>query len=211
MKNASSYLDAKEEYLLKVEAEIQADVNPDLERAIQAMAAIPLDGSDSEFESALAPLNDRLKVSIGEALFLHQREMSELALRFYPGTPTRMLSPGEILETVTMAGTSFYDWFRRRSPSKWMSDVLKAYPAELRHTVQTAISTAVWATAARQEQFSWDRASAYRWITRPELSATGTCGVCAPMDGRVEKRVKDFPLQLPAHPFCKCDIVPTTA
>ncbi|QNI97969.1 hypothetical protein [Synechococcus sp. RS9902] len=36
-----------------------------------------------------------------------------------------------------MAGTSLYDWFRRRSPSRWIADVLKVTPAELRRTVDT--------------------------------------------------------------------------
>ena len=208
--NADSYLDQKEEYLLTVEDEIRSAVEPDLNRAIDDMAALPLDAADSDFERVLTPLNDRLRNAIAEALFLHQFAMAEMAVNFYPGKPTPMLSPEDLLKEIKMAGTSFFDWFRRRSPSRWMADVLKATPKELRHTVETAISTAVWATAARQEQFSWNRASAYRWITRPELSATGTCGVCAPLDGRVEKRVKDFPLQLPAHPHCHCGIVPTT-
>lgn len=210
MDKATSYLDRKEEYLLQVEAEIKAAVEPSLDRAIKRMAALPEDSPDDAFADILYLLNNRLRDAIGEGLFLHQRTMADMAVTFYPGTPTPVQSPKQLLDQVKMAGTTFTEWFRTASPSRWMKDVLRATPAELRHTVETAIATAVWATAHRQEQFSWDRASAYRWVTRPELSATGTCNVCSPMDGRVEKRVKDFPLELPAHPFCKCGIVPTT-
>ena len=136
--------------------------------------------------------------------------MTDLALEFYPGQPTPMLSPQQWLEEIKMSGTSLAKWFERRSPSRWMRDVMRATPQELRHTVSTAIDQALWYAAHRQELFSRDRTSAYRWITRPELSASGTCNVCAPRDGRVEKRIKDFSLQLPAHPHCHCGILPTT-
>ena len=36
------------------------------------------------------------------------------------------------------------------------------------------------------------------WVTRPELSATGTCSVCCPLDGRKEKRRKDFGVPYPS-------------
>ena len=204
------YLDKKENFLTLVEVEMLAAVLPQLKAATDAMQLMDEDTSEQQREAPLVPLNDGLAQTIGENLFTNQTKMAELALEFYPGTPARMLSPQEWLTELKMARTSFAEWFRRRSPSRWMQDVLKATPKELKFTVETAIATAAWGAAFRQEKFSWDRSIAYKWITRPELSSTGTCSVCNPLNGRVEKRIQDFPLQLPAHPFCKCGIVPTT-
>ena len=88
-----------------------------------------------------------------------------------------------------------------------MRDILKATPADVRHTVKTAIQHAVWSSAAHTEIFSWRSSRLLMWITRPELSATGTCSVCGPLDGRKEKRRRDFGVGYPAHPRCKCGIV----
>ena len=164
-----------------------------------------------ERTAALTPLNDTLQSAIGEVLFLRQREVAELVVQFYPGTPHRMLTPTQWLEEITMRGTSLAQWFQRKSPSRWMRDILKASPAEIRHTTSTAIDSAVWRAAAMAEEFSWNNTPMLMWINRPELSATGTCSVCEPMDGRKEKSRKDFGLPYPAHPFCKCGIVPVNS
>lgn len=205
------YLDKKENLLTMLEVEITAAVLPQLQQVLAAMAGMDDTTSDEEREAALTPLNDRLAQAIGESLFFHQREMTDLALEFHPGTPTPMLSPDEWLKEIKMSGTSLAEWFRRRSPSRWMKDVMRATPEELRHTVSTAIDHALWTAAHRQERFSWDRSSAYKWITRPELARSGrSCDVCTPLNGQVEKRISDFPIKLPAHPHCHCGIVPVT-
>lgn len=82
--------------------------------------------------------------------------MTDLALEFYPGQPTPMLSPQQWLEDIKMSGTSLAKWFERRSPSRWMKDVMRTTPQELRHTVSTAIDQALWYAAHRQERFSWN-------------------------------------------------------
>ena len=39
---------------------------------------------------------------------------------------------------------------------------------------------------------------------------TGPCPVCAPLDGRVERRMEDFPVPYPVHPRCRCGVIPAT-
>ena len=110
-----------------------------------------------------------------------------------------------------MRGFTLNQWSTRSSPSKWMKDILKATPADVRYKVKTAIEHAVWAAAARTEEFSWEASSLLMWITRPELSATGTCSECSPLNGRREKRRKDFGVPYPHHPRCTCGIVPVSS
>ena len=116
----------------------------------------------------------------------------------------------EWMDTIAMRGFRLNQWFTRRSPSRWMKDILKATPADVRHKVKTAIEHAVWAAAAGTEEFSRNTSPLLMWITRPELSATGTCSVCCPLDGRKEKPRKDFGVPYPAHPRCKCGIEPVS-
>ena len=103
----------------------------------------------------------------------------------------------EWMDTIAMRGFTLNQWFTRRSPSKWMKDILKATPADVRYKVKTAIEHAVWAAAARTEQFGWEASSLLMWITRPELSATGTCSECSPLNGMKDKRRKDFGVPYP--------------
>ena len=49
------------------------------------------------------------------------------------------------------------------------------------------------------------------WETRPELSATGSCSVCTPLNGRKKKRLADFGVPYLAHPRCKCGILPVNS
>ena len=206
----NSYLDSKEALLDSIEDDITAKVQPVLEATLEKIVDLPDDATE-ERTAALTPLNDTLQSAIGETLFLRQSEIAQLAVRFYPGKPAPMQSPTEFLNGIEMSGTSLAEWFRRRSPSRWMRDILKASPAEIRHTTSTAIDTAVWRAAALAEEFSWENTPLLMWINRPELSATGTCGVCTPLDGRKEKRRADFGVPYPAHPHCKCGIVPVNS
>ena len=210
MQHHTRYLDAKGSLLDGIEDEITAIVQPVLEAALETLVDLP-DDAEAEREAALTPLNDTLQSAIGEQLFLHQREMADLAVQFYPGIPNRMLTPTEWLDTIAMRVFTLNQWFTRRSPSRWMKDILKATPADVRHTVKTAIQHAVWSSAAHAERFSWEASRLLMWITRPELSVAGTCSVCGPLDGRKEKRRKDFGVPYPAHPRCKCGIVPVNS
>lgn len=46
------------------------------------------------------------------------------------------------------------------------------------------------------------------WRIHPELSMTGTCKICRPLDGRPRRIWSiDFPLGPPAHANCNCEIV----
>lgn len=212
MQHHDSYLDAKEVLLDGITDEITNKVSPTLEATITAAAA--LDDSDSSLamrEQELGKLNDTLQSAIGETLFLRFSEMSALALEFYPGRPAPMVTPTQFMRDIEIRGTSLEDLFRRRSPSRFMKDLLKATPEETRHTVYSAIEHATWAAAALAEKFSWETTPLLMWITRPELSATGSCSVCTPLNGRKEKRRADFGVPYPAHPRCKCGIVPVNS
>ena len=207
MQHADNYLNQKEALLDRIEDRITAKVQPVLEAALEKIVDLD-EEQTAEREAALTPLNDTLQSTIGEQIFMHQREIAELVVQFYPGIPNRMLTPVEWMDTIAMRGFTLNQWFTRKSPSRWMRDILKATPADIRQTVKTAIQHAVWTSAARTEVFSWQSSPMLMWITRPELSATGTCSVCSPLDGRKEKRRKDFGVPYPAHPRCKCGIVP---
>ena len=63
----------------------------------------------------------------------------------------------EWMDTIAMRGFTLNQWFTRRSPSKWMKDILKATPADVRYKVKTAIEHAVWAAAARAEESAGTR------------------------------------------------------
>jgi len=46
------------------------------------------------------------------------------------------------------------------------------------------------------------------WKIHPELSASGTCAICRPYDGRPRRIWEiDFPLGPPAHENCNCEII----
>ena len=206
MQHHTRYLDAKEALLDSIEKDITERVQHALEAALEKTVDL-LEEETAEREAALTPLNDSLQSAIGEVLFMRQREVAELVVQFYPGIPNRMLTPTEWLDTIAMTGFTLNQWFQRKSPSRWMRDILKATPADVRHTVKTAIQHAVWSSAAHTEVFSWQASPMLMWITRPELSATGTCSERAPLNGRKEKRRKDFGVPYPLHPRCKCAIV----
>ncbi len=210
MQHDDNYLDAKEELLDRIEDEINTAIEDVLADTLMKLEGIDED-DDTAREAALVPLNDTLQSVIGQTLFLHQREMSELATRFYAGTMAPMQTPQDFLDTIKIRGVTLTDLFRRRSPSRFMADILKATPPELVHTVRSAIQHAVWSSAAMAEEFSWTSTSLLMWITRPELSATGTCNECSPLNGRKEKRRADFGVPYPVHPRCKCGIVPVTS
>ena len=210
MQHHTRYLDAKEALLDSIENQISAKVQPILEASIEQTVDI-LEDETAEREAALTPLNDSLQSAIGEVLFMRQREMAELVAQFYPGIPNRMLTPTEWMDTIAMSGFTLNQWFQRKSPSRWMRDILKATPADVRHTVKTAIQHAVWSSAAHTEVFSWQASPMLMWITRPELSATGTCSECSPLNGRKEIRRKDFGVPYPLHPRCMCGIVPVAS
>ena len=154
MQHHTSYLDAKEALLDRIEDGITAVVQPVLEDALEKIVDLDEDQT-AEREAALTPLSDTLQATIGEQLFLHQREIAELVVQFYPGIPNRMLTPMQWMDTIAMRGFTLQQWFQRKSPSRWMRDILKATPADVRHTVKTAIQHAVWSSAAHTEVFSW--------------------------------------------------------
>ena len=200
MLNIPQYIEQRESLLTSIEGEIESLVQKSLSLY-----------SSKTTEAGLYELNSSLRDAIAATLFIHQRRIAELALEHHNGKAPPMLSPDQILNELEMAGTPFAEWFKTESPSRWMKDVLKATPAELKHTVRSAISTAAYGMAARQEKFSWASVRQWQWITRPELSSTGTCSECEPLDQRIEDSISGFGVSLPVHPFCKCLVVPVNS
>lgn len=196
-KEANDYADKREALLEPIEAEIYSMVERDIPAALAS-------------EKGLERLNDNLRDAIAATLFRHQRAMADLAVANYPGRAPKMISPTEILQSLEMAGSNFEEWFQRRSPSRWMLDVLNATPEHLQHVVKSAIASAVYGMQARQEGFGWSTPpGGWRWITRPELSKTGqSCGVCTPMNGKRARSRDQFELKIPVHPHCHCLLAP---
>ena len=153
MQHHDRYLDAKESLLDQIEDEINAAMEDMVESTLMKLEDIDID-DESAREAALVPLNDTLQSVIGQTLFMRQRELSELATRFYPGSMAPMQTPADFLDQIKIRGVTLTDLFRRRSPSRFMADILKASPAELVHSVRSAIHT----LSGHQRQ--WRRSSA---------------------------------------------------
>ena len=146
---------------------------------------------------------------------MNQGAISDLCMRVFPGRKPRMSSGEELLEVVPngsqKAVKTLSWWMDRQSPSNWMRDLIGATAEKVRNSVNSLIEGAVWAMGAHTEQITWSTPSAWQWVTRPELSKTGTCPICAPLDSRVEKRMSVFGVPYPVHPRCKCGVVPSAA
>ena len=200
------YLNSKDDLLGRIEQQLNRAITPILERALATYDPATVD------DEYLGDLNDALRAEIGVAMFTAQTEMSSLALRAFPGRPQRMQSPEELLRSVEYGSQKdpapLSSWLDRQSPSRWMRDLIGGSAEKIRNSVNSLIEGAVWSFAARTEQITWSTPEAWRWVTRPELSQTGTCPVCAPLDGRVERRMEDFPVPYPVHPRCKCGVIP---
>lgn len=166
MQHHTRYLDAKEALLDNIEDDITGRMQPVLEAALERFVDL-LEDETAEREAALTPLNDTLQTAIGEVVFLRQREVADLEMSFYPGIPNKMLTPTEWLDNFAMRGFTLAQWFQRKSPSRWMKDIIKATSDDVRHKVKTANEHAVWYAAARTVEFSWGARRLLLWITRP--------------------------------------------
>ena len=108
-----------------------------------------IDIDDEPAREAASPTERHAASVISQTLFMRQRELSDLATRFYPGSMAPMQTPTDFLDQIKIRGTSLTDLFRR-SPSRFMADVSK--PAlEMVHSVRSAIQHAVWSSAAMVE------------------------------------------------------------
>ena len=205
--NSAEYLDSKESLLNSIEQQITQAVAPTLTRTLAIYDPSAAD------EEALGQLNDALRIEIGNALFVNQTAIVDLCMRAYPGRKPQMRSPEQLLEAIPYGAQKSVKtlswWLNRQSPSNWMRDLIGASVEKVRNSVNSLIEGAVWAMGANTEQITWSTPLAWQWVTRPELSKTGTCPVCAPLDGRVEKRIADFGVPYPVHPRCKCGVVPS--
>lgn len=189
----NEYLNDKEALLNRVEQQIQRATTPILEGAFATY-----DPETAE-EECLGPLNDALRAEISAALFRAQSEMSSLAMRAYPGRPARMQSPEELIQSIRYGSQNdpvpLVSWLARQSPSRWMRDLFKGSAAKIRNSVNSLI-----------EGCCLELRRPHR-TDHLELSQTGTCPVCVPLDGRVERRMEDFPVPYPVHPRCKCGVI----
>ena len=132
MPHHTRHLDAKQALLDSIENGITAMLQPVLEATLQKTVEL-VEDETVEREAALTQLNDTLQSPIGDVVFLRQHEIAEMAVQYHPGIPHRLLTPMEWHDTIFTSGFTLAQWFQRKSPSRWMCDILKATPAKIRH------------------------------------------------------------------------------
>ena len=107
-----------------------------------------------EREAALTQLNDTLQSPIGDVVFLRQHEIAEMAVQYHPGIPHRLLTPMEWHDTIFTSGFTLAEWFQRKSPSRWMCDILSH--ASQNSSPPNPPSKWLCGAAAITEEFSWN-------------------------------------------------------
>jgi hypothetical protein len=183
-------------------------------------------------EAILGHLNDQLAGTLGQALVVAQKPLRGLAVEWMVGPVDQpYLSATELLEVIVVGEATLAEWFRRRSPSRWMQglidtvnnavragwardqvarelagEVVAAAGAAIGRAVLTFARTALWAEASREEGQVW-RASqgeqSWQWVTRRDEKV---CPFCFPLDGQEAATREELP-DCPAHPACRCSVL----
>ena len=111
-----------------------------------------------------------------------------------------------------MDGTSMADWFKRRSPSKWMQGLMDEARKGIdagwerqrnvvgqitKRIAAIALETGLWSHANRTMVNNWT-AREFRHVTRQDEKV---CNICGPRDGKVFSGASNGP---PLHPRCRC-------
>ena len=139
------FIVADELLLGDIEEEIYREISDVVERTIAKMEALPEDAAESDYDAALGPLNDALASQIGYAMFLHQQDVSNLAMRFAAGTMPRMRSPSQLMEAGRISGQTIESHFKRRSPSRFMANLFGQGRKQIEAQVRAAIASGLWA------------------------------------------------------------------
>ncbi len=195
------FIAADELLLGDIEEEIYREISDVVESTISKMEALPEDAAESDYDAALGPLNDALASQIGYAMFLHQQDVSTLALRFAAGTMPRMRSPSQLMEAGRISGQTIESHFKRRSPSRFMANLFGQGRKQIEAQVRAAIASGVWAIAGDIQQFTWDAPPKWKWITKQDEMV---CGICRPLNGVIFNEPRDK-----AHWACRCELLPS--
>ena len=204
MRDPEAYSEQKRELLLGIEGQILEAVNPVMERAIVASEALSGDATEAEQEAVLVELNDELRTTISTYLFLNQRRIADLAFSFHTGSLPRMLSAEELMETLEIDGDTFTDIFKRKSPSRFMAQLLGGARKAIEAAVNTVVASATWSLGALQEASTWDRVLEWEWRSERDSKV---CPLCVVLDGERFKTREDAP-PYPRHWACRCDLIP---
>lgn len=198
--NRDDFITADAELLEGIEADIYEQLSPLIDSTVARLAAIPEDADDAYFEDALAPLNDTLASTIGNTMFLRQRDVALMALSLAAGRIPRMRSPKELMDSATISGDSIASHFKRRSPSKWMRNLFGQTREQVEAQVRAAIASGVWAIAGDIQEITWDKPSQWRWYTKEDELV---CSICRPLNDAVFSDRKEK-----AHWGCRCECLP---
>jgi hypothetical protein len=169
---------------------------------------------------------------MGQALVVAQKPLRELASEWIAGTVNQpYLSAAELLAVIQVGEETLADWFRRRSPSRWMEglidtvnnavaagwardqvakdlagEVVAVASASIGRAVLAMTRTVLWAAADREQQQVWGSVQGEQqwvWVTRRDLKV---CPVCWPLDGQEAATCEELP-NCPAHIACRCSVL----
>jgi len=204
------------------EYDVQVKVNASIELMLERVDALVAAGNiitDADLERVTGPVNDVLKTELGQAMVNTQSALRDLAAQRGEVTPVApFFTAGTLLRQADMDGTSMADWFKRRSPSKWMQglmdEVRKGIDAGwerqrnvvgqvTKRIAAIALETGLWSHANRTMANNWT-AREFRHVTRQDEMV---CDRCRPLNGNIFSGASNGP---PVHPRCRCIAVPVS-
>ena len=205
-----------ESYEYSVQVRANAAIGMMLERVDELVATgEPI--TDKQLEKAAAPLNDVLSTELGQAMVETQAALREVAARQGDVVPVApFFTAGTLMRQAEMDGTPMSEWFKRRSPSKWMQGLIREVQKGIeagwdrhrsateqmsRRLAATAIETGLWSHSANTLISNWT-AREFRHVTRQDELV---CEICGPRDGQIFSGASNGP---PLHPRCRCIAVP---
>jgi hypothetical protein len=243
--NAAHWLAAKDRELSAREAAVIEALGPAMAEATEAIeelvAGLP-EGSPSrdlawtaaqpQLAAILARLNDKVAAAIGQALLVAQKPLRELAAEWMSGpVDLPYLSASELLAAIVVGEATLAEWFRRRSPSRWMEgliatvnnavaagwareqaardlagEVVASASAAIGRAVLAMTRTGLWAAADREQQRVWwadQGEQEWVWVSRRDEKV---CPVCWSLDAQ-EAANREELSDCPGHIACRCSVL----
>lgn len=204
--------------LIKSEDRILRKLRPLIAAAIYGIERMVTAGqvvTAADIERVLIPLNDALAAALAEEMEGNQPELRNLAASWADVTPLAPLQSGStLMRQAEMDGKSMAAWFKRASPSPWMSSLIatvtkavdqgwerhrEATTQALTRAVTTAAETGLFSNANQGLMANWT-ARELVWHTRQDELV---CPICAPKQGTVYSGASNGPPSA-SHPRCRC-------
>lgn len=126
-----------------------------------------------------------------------QRNMPPASMELYP---RRNTIPEQVWKRP------LYEYKNARNAGDSHQQALMKTQKRVRQLADSEIRLAKRERAARTFERSGEEVIGYRRIIHPELSETGTCGLCLVAADRLYYREELYPL----HDNCKCEVLPVT-